>query len=266
MVTGMRGSLQQPLSIDYDRPMSSIVLDRLRWRYRALRYRYKLERMELRLLLEHLSPGDTALDIGAHKGAYTWWMREAVGPTGQVDAFEPQPALAAALKTLVSARGDHNVHVEHAGLSRRPGTLTLHVPSGGPSPSASFEASDDNAGGDRIEVPVTTIDDWMQSRNHAGVKLIKVDVEGHELAVFAGGERTLSTYRPALLFECEVRHRASGTLQDVFDYLLRLGYEGQAVGRDALLPLDAFDPAIHQQRNGTAPYLNNFWFEADRRD
>ena len=35
------------------------------------------------------------MDIGAHKGAYVYWMQRAVGPSGTVFAFEPQVALAA---------------------------------------------------------------------------------------------------------------------------------------------------------------------------
>ena len=43
--------------------------DRLRWLYRAWRYRYRLERREIRLLMHHLTSGDFAVDVGAHKGA-----------------------------------------------------------------------------------------------------------------------------------------------------------------------------------------------------
>jgi hypothetical protein len=70
----------------------------LKWLYRALRYR--LEKQEIKLVQRHLAPGDVAVDVGAHKGAYTWWMRRAVGESGRVYAFEPQPALADNLRGL----------------------------------------------------------------------------------------------------------------------------------------------------------------------
>jgi FkbM family methyltransferase len=235
-------------------------LDMLRWRFRAWRYRLKLERMEIRLLREHLSAGDTVIDIGGHKGAITWWMRQAVGRTGQVDVFEPQPALAGRLKALVEASGFDNVHVEHGGVSSQPGTLTLRVPPGGPSPSASFEHLDLAEGGETFTVPVTTVDAWMASRGHGPLRLAKVDVEGHELEVFRGAIRTLENDRPFLLFECELRHRSSGTLRDVFDFLEGLGYEGFAVSEEGLMPVSEFDPDRHQRSDSDAPYLNNFWF------
>lgn len=247
--------------------MSETLLDRLRWRYRALRYRWKLERQEIRLLLGHLAPGDTALDVGGHKGAFTWWMRHAVGAAGQVDVFEPQPTLAAALQAMVRDRGWRNVRVEHLGLSSSPGVLSLLVPPGGPSPGASFErpASDD-AAGDAIDVPVSTIDDWVEEHQRNNVRLIKVDVEGHELEVFRGAQRTLGTQGPALLFECEQRHRASGSVEGVFRYLESLGYRGQAITNDGLLALDRFDPARHQVKDSPLGYVNNFWFLPSGRD
>ena len=54
----------------------------LKWIFRALRYRYRLEPQEIRLVQRHLVAGAVAVDVGAHKGAYTWWMRRAVGETG----------------------------------------------------------------------------------------------------------------------------------------------------------------------------------------
>ena len=45
----------------------------------------------MRSVLRH---GDVAVDVGAYKGGYTYWMREAVGDAGTVFAFEPQPELA----------------------------------------------------------------------------------------------------------------------------------------------------------------------------
>ena len=63
---------------------------KFRYLYRAYRYRYRVDRAELRFVRESLEPGQVAVDIGCHKGAYTYWMRRQVGPNGMVFAFEPQ--------------------------------------------------------------------------------------------------------------------------------------------------------------------------------
>ena len=67
---------------------------RLRYLHRARKARRRGERNEIQAILEIVRPGDTVLDIGAHKGSYLYWLRQAVGESGRVFAFEPQPALA----------------------------------------------------------------------------------------------------------------------------------------------------------------------------
>jgi hypothetical protein len=64
---------------------------RLRYLYRAYRYRYRVDPAEMRFMCERLQPGDIAVDVGCFKAAYTYWMRRCVGATGSVAAFEPQP-------------------------------------------------------------------------------------------------------------------------------------------------------------------------------
>lgn len=245
--------------------MAFLSPDQLRWRYRAWRYRLKLEKPEVRLILDHLDPGATAIDIGAHKGAFTWWIRHAVGPSGRVVAFEPQPALARKLGGLIQQRKLDNVTVENLGLSSRPGELVLNVPAGGPSPGASFEVpADGNTPSDRIPIAVTTLDAYTTQHELHNVRLLKIDVEGHELEVFRGGAALLTRDRPLILFECEIRHRRSGTLDDVFSFLHELGYEGFLVTAGELLPVQEFDPKLHQVPGDPDRYFNNFWFRPAR--
>lgn len=231
---------------------------KLKWIYRAWRYRYRLERTEIRLLLQHLGAGDVAVDIGAHKGAYTYWMRHAVGASGRVYAFEPQPLLAEGLRALAADRGYDNIVVENLGLSSASGTLRLNVPGEGTSPGASFEPG--GPGGQTYPVAVTTLDDYFAGPGRERIRLVKCDAEGHELEVFRGGERLLGEVRPVLLFECERRHRKSGRVDDVFEWLEHLGYRGFFIDRSGPRAIDEFDPDIHQASNDDPGYVNNFLF------
>jgi FkbM family methyltransferase len=237
-------------------------LDRLKWIYRSFRYRYKLEPREVKLLLELLKPGDTAVDIGAHKGAYTYWMRKAVGKEGRVIAFEPQPDLAAALMKLLEAGSEQNAVVECLGLSETLGLKTLHVPGQGSSPSASFEQLGWQAAGSQCyEVPVTTLDAYFASEEQRPViNLIKCDAEGHELEVFHGAEQTLRNMKPVLLFECEARHGSVSRVLEVFRFLSSLGYHGYFFDHDGLKGIDQFKPEWHQAAPGGCYYVNNFFF------
>ncbi len=236
------------------------MFERLKWTYRAWRYRFKVEPQEVAFVLQRLRPGAVAVDIGAHKGAFTYWMSRCVGPSGRVVAFEPQPALTARLRKLVAAAP--HVVVEGMALSDRCGQLTLHVPGRTPSPGASLNARPAGLedGCATYQVDVTTLDDYFRRSPVPRVDFIKCDAEGHELEVFRGAQQTLVDHQPDLMFECETRHRQGRPVQEVFHFLEQIGYRGFYLGPDDLVDIDRFDPEIHQADPESADYVNNFAF------
>ena len=236
-----------------------------RFLYRAWKARIRGERAEIRVLQESLAPGDVVVDVGANKGSYLYWLRRAVGPAGRVFAFEPQPGLARYLESASRSLGWDNVAVREIALSDSAGRRVLHVPGWENSPGASLEAPA-SASGDRdrqTEVETDTLDHQLDGAGR--IAFLKVDVEGHELAVFRGAEKTLAASRPALLFECEARHLSGRSPHEVFAFLKSRGYRGQFFAPRGLRPIEEFDPAIHQRRGPgqfwEAPgYCNNFFF------
>jgi FkbM family methyltransferase len=236
-----------------------------RFLYRAYRARYRDQRLEILTALSCLKPGDVAVDVGAHKGAYLYWLRTAVGAQGKVFAFEPQPRLAQYLTAVCRAMNWLNVSVSHCAVSDSAGSRRLNVPGDKDSPGASLEQAILGAAPcHSYECRVDTLDHQLGHQDR--VALIKVDVEGHELSVFRGATGVLSRSAPVLLVECEARHLSGHSMQDVFDYLAGFGYAGSFFSRQGLLPLGAFDPAVHQRRDGErfwdAPgYCNNFLFK-----
>jgi hypothetical protein len=88
-------------------------------------------------------------------------------------------------------------------------------------------------------VKVTTLDRELLAER-SRISFVKCDVEGHELAVVRGAERTLREALPTLLIEIEQRHSEVG-VEATFEHLLGLGYIGWAIGSDGLNPLDQFD-------------------------
>ncbi|HUG18424.1 MAG TPA: FkbM family methyltransferase, partial [Planctomycetaceae bacterium] len=90
---------------------------------RAWKYRRRNEISEIAYLRQHLCRGSIAVDVGAHKGAYLYWMRKIVGPEGRVFAFEPQPQLAEILRKIVAYKRWSNVVIENLGVSSQSGTM-----------------------------------------------------------------------------------------------------------------------------------------------
>ena len=240
---------------------------RLRYLYRAYRYRFRGDRAEIRFLRERLRPGQMAVDAGCFKGAYSYWMRRCVGPGGAVVAFEPQPSQVAYLRNVFAAMRYDNVTVVPMGLSDVPGELPLFIPptAAGASHGATFVAEKDRQHANpTVSVAVTTLDAYFTERGHA-CDFIKIDVEGHELAVLRGARDTLSAHRPTILIECEARHRPGGDVRPVFEFFTSLGYEGSFFRAGRRRPLAEFDPARHQHHEPDKKlppwYVNNFAFE-----
>lgn len=140
--------------------------------------------------------GDTVIDVGANLGYFTSVLSAATGPAGTVVAFEPHPDVRALLRRNVDRWSAEvptspTVTVREEAVSNRTGTARLAV--GDEFSTNRGTASLELDGGDVrsvVEVPTLRLADAL---GDGPVGLLKVDVEGHELAVFEGAARLLSS-------------------------------------------------------------------------
>ncbi len=156
------------------------------------------DRRELRLVRELLRGGGDFVDVGAHVGMYTVTAARALAESGRVLALEPNPAARRQLEENLRLNGCTNVVVVPRAAAAARGHGVLHVPET-PDPSFSSLQAGRFAEGEPVEVETTTVDEEVESASLAPV-LVKIDVEGAELDVLAGMERTLER-RPRLLVE-----------------------------------------------------------------
>lgn len=237
---------------------------RLKFLWRAIKGRFRDQKCEVRALLSALAPTDVAVDVGCNKGSYLYWLSRAV-PRGRVIAFEPQPLLAAYLKQICTVIGLGNVRIEASGVSDKPGQLTLYIPGESDSPAASFEQVIARTEQCRaVDVPVVTLDEYFEGLV-GRIGAVKIDVEGHELAVLRGAAGVLSQHHPVVVLECEARHLTNATVLDVVHYVESLGYQGSFIRRGTLHPVSEFAPEVHQKNEGerywdSKDYCNNFVF------
>jgi FkbM family methyltransferase len=234
---------------------------------RGLKARFRDEKAELRAIRDHVSLSDTVCDIGANKGNFTFWLAKWCR-NGRVIAFEPQSHIASRLAADCTALKFSNVKVEPIGVFSATGSQTLSIPIGH-SPCASIKPAGalyDNVS--TVSIPVVALDDYFSSKER--VSLLKIDVEGAELDVLRGAERILKTFFPLLVFECENRHFENGSVDDVFDYLASIGYQGEFVCRRKVRPISEFDVSVHQRADRewfwkSADYCHNFIFSKDQK-
>jgi FkbM family methyltransferase len=185
---------------------------------------------------EELAPvGGVALDIGARWGTYTCLLARLVGPGGLVHTFEPNPQHSKALRAI--ARSSQNMQFHPLALSDETGSAALHIPVVGDRASDGLASLARPKGAHRtVQIERRRLDDLAFER----VDFIKCDVEGHELAVFRGGEATLRRLRPTVLVEIEQRH-AGADLDATLAWFEALSYSSYAVHRDGLRPAAEFD-------------------------
>lgn len=174
-----------------------------------------------------LRPGELVLDVGANVGNHTLYL--AVVAQCHVVAYEPNPELAAAIRTSVQLNDlDDRVTVREVGVHSRRGRGSMENlnPSNLGAQSISVDPQDG-------EFDVVALDDEEQAGR---VALIKVDVEGAELAVLQGARVLLQRDRPLLFVECG----SVKEFRDVAAFLTDLGYSMQGTYNET--PTHAFAP------------------------
>lgn len=134
-----------------------------------------------------LKENDVVLDIGAHIGSFTLKAARLVGNRGAVYAFEPHPGSFGILKKNIELNGYDNVYSINTALSDSEGMALLSVSEGSIAHSIVFRRSPES-----LNISTRTIDSVVEELN-IDVSAIKIDAEGAELKVLAGGVTTLQT-------------------------------------------------------------------------
>jgi FkbM family methyltransferase len=171
-----------------------------------------------------LRPGDTFVDAGANFGFYSLLASREVGATGHVMSIEPMPETRAWLQRNLTINRADNVEVLPVAVGSEPGSLTLHRFRGENLGTVSaFSAGRDEL--EAVTVPVVTLDDAIPPELRRGGGMIKMDIEGGELAAFRGAEGLLREWRPLLMFEIHpALDRAAGwEPQELAEYLAQVG-------------------------------------------
>ena len=198
---------------------------------RCLRYRFRTERVPLKALRRYNLDGASVLDIGANKGIYSYWLSRAVGHEGRVLAFEPQPEMADYMRRRRLGR---NVEIFNVALSDHCGVAKLSRKRVGDG-SASLNRDI----GEAITVRTTRLDDLGPIPR---LRFIKCDVEGHELSVFRGGEKTIRASLPIIQFES-----TPDEIGPVQSFLEGLGYSGLMFSKQGCCAIEDIKKVPHSK-------------------
>lgn len=200
------------------------------------------------LVVSYLSrhPG-TFMDVGANTGLYTL-VAAAVSDKIKVIAFEPLPAIYTRLveNIRLNEAFAKRTRASSVALSRRTAMLDFYETindMGYLSTSSTLEESHAKAIGAKFvhhKVTAMTLDDWNAENPIKNLSMIKMDAEGHELAVLEGGIATISNHRPLITVEVLAR----GEFDFFQEFLRRQSYLNFELEVDCVRqePVVSFNP------------------------
>ncbi len=192
-----------------------------------------------RIFLESLRPGMTVVDVGANIGYYTLHAAGAVGETGRVFAFEPSSANCSLLERNIALNRYRNVIVIRKAVGDRDGTTDLFIGSSGQ--HSLYYDRDHHKGSEKVVI--IPLDLFLEDRGCPVLHLVKIDVEGAELAVLKGMRRSLakSEVRRLIIEFCAGKLRKAGTEPTtLLSWLRETGFRINVIDeRRGLQPLQA---------------------------
>ena len=157
-------------------------------------------------MVRHLGQGGVFYDIGANLGFFALLGAHLVGAEGRVYAFEAAPDNAEAIAANARLNSCANVEVIAKAVASRAGRGRLQVVD-----DQSWSKLEDY--GEHpytesvIEIELVAIDELLEAGRLRPPTLVKIDVEGAELAVLEGMRATIERHRPAIVCELHGTHR-----------------------------------------------------------
>ena len=238
-----------PSSTLEERIVNAVIPPRLYWRIRAWRGWWRGER-ELRLLKHLVDPARNAVDAGANKGVYSYFLARYAK---HCFAYEPNPKVRAILERC--ARGA-KVTVSGAALSDRAGAATMMLPlrRGRPSNQTGSLRTDLVGRMEHLEIEVETR--RLDGEQVGDVGFIKIDVEGFERKAIEGARQTIARCHPTLLVEIDEKNSGEKP-EAVIAWIESLGYSAYCLRGGVLNTASRVDLAAELAQGR---FINNFVF------
>lgn len=142
-----------------------------------------------------LVPDALVIDVGANIGMTSIVLSHYL-PNGLIYAFEPGKAIVELLRKNISINGIGNVKIHDDALSNKSEQVSFTEDS-----AFGYIGAGKIAEHSQYKINAVTLDDFVKNAALPRLDFIKIDVEGLELQVLLGGEKTLQNYNPILFLE-----------------------------------------------------------------
>lgn len=158
--------------------------------------------------------GNVVWDIGANVGLFSFAAAGVAGSESKIFAIEPDPWLAELLRRSARLKENRHTKVEvlSVAVGERLGVVTLNIAKRGRATNfiSGYEPSSQTGGiRESVMVPIITLD-WLLN-SWPAPDVLKIDVEGAEVAVLLGAVKLLADIRPRVLCEVSSANRETVT-------------------------------------------------------
>jgi FkbM family methyltransferase len=168
-----------------------------------------------------MASGGTFLDCGANHGLLSFGLAGRHGSKIDFHLFEPNPKLVRSIEKTKALYPGMRMTLNAVAVSEIEGVVSFAIE------EVQTGQSHISAEGDGVEVPCITLDAYIEERQLPRVDLLKLDVEGYELAALRGAYRALQRRTiQAVYFEYFEKYlvRVSPP-EELIRYLDTLGFE-----------------------------------------
>lgn len=138
--------------------------------------------------------GNTVVDAGAYNGHVSILLSQLVGPSGRVIAFEPDPANLQWSRRNFELNKCKNIELVEKGLWTEDTVLEFN--SNNSVASSVFYESPNSY---KIQIPVTSLDNFFEKNIYSHCHFIKMNIEGSEIMALKGAIKTLTAFTPGLV-------------------------------------------------------------------
>lgn len=177
------------------------------------------------LLKKVLRSNDVFIDIGANIGYFSL-LSASISPTVKVISFEPVKDLFKKMTENFSINDSKNIVAIHAAVGEVNEERELFLSASDNQGMSSFHQPE-NYSGRKEKVEVITIDHWFKTSGLTKIDLIKLDIEGSELAALKGMGSVLEEQRPSLIVEINPETLSLFGLKplDIYNYLNQFNFD-----------------------------------------
>ena len=183
------------------------------------------EPLNTKLLRDSLREGMVCLDVGANIGYYTLLESKIVGDTGKVIAIEPSPINFPVLEKNLEMANTKNVDSFCLAGGDKNGMLRFFLDKQSNLSRILGEDEIVKKSDSIVDVPVKSLDFFIDELNLKKIDFLRMDVEGYEYYIYKGMRNSLKKFKPIIQMEFHCRGLGNKKTIELLSMLQEDGYD-----------------------------------------